>query len=334
MTHLSNRSLALWHRFSDRVAAAWTKLIDGVAGRWYWLTDRLAARSTRVRDPWHRFSDRVAAGWTRFADRVADRWYRLTDLVAAGWTRFADRVADRWYRLTDLVAAGRTRLSIRISERDGFPFRGPVLVVGTLCVLLAISAIVLIRPGLDSPSPGDTATDTPGTDTPGASVASNEDPARRGLSATNNQLPEYDVHVNEGGGYLFSYPGTWEIASAGNNARLVSPDGDVVMTFLMAPPGSLEEASDRVLGNVTGSYSGVELVAGDVERTPQGLRSFVVGGDALNATGTSVRFLVITIQGPEENWAITVRFSPSADPLETLPAIQEIVSSFRISQAE
>ncbi len=204
--------------------------------------------------------------------------------------------------------------------------------VGTLCVLLAISAIALIRPGLDSPAPRGTVTDTPGTD--GTSVASNEDPARRGLSATNDQLPEYDVHVNEGGGYLFSYPGAWEIESAGDNARLVSPDGDVVMTFRIAPPGSLEEASDRVLGNATRSYSGVELVAGEVERTPQGLRSLVVGGDALNATGTSVRFLVITIQGPEENRAITVRFSPSADPLETLPAIQEIVSSFRISQAE
>ncbi len=140
--------------------------------------------------------------------------------------------------------------------------------------------------------------------------------------------------MNEGGGYLFSYPDTWEIASGGDSARLVNPDGDVVITFRMAPSGSLEEASDRVLGNATSSYSGVELVAGEVERTPQGLRSFVVGGDALNATGTPVRFLVITIQGPEENRAITVRFSPSADPLEALPAIREIVSSFRVSQAE
>lgn len=329
LTHLSNRSLDRWQRFSDR----------------------LADRRARMADHWHRFSDRVAAAWTRLTDRVLDRSYqisdrvsarrtrpthgvrdrrhRFSDRVVAAWTRLTDGVLDRWYRFSDRVATGRLRLTHRMSGSDGIPFRSPALVVVTLCVLLAISAIALIRPGPDTPVPRDTATDTLGTP-----AAVDEDPTRRGLSAPGDQLPGYEVHVNEGGGYLFSYPGTWEIASAGDSARLVSPDGDVVMTFRTAPSGSLEEASDRVLRNATGSYSGVELVASEVERTPQGLRSFVVGGDALNATGTPVRFLVITIQGPEENRAITVRFSPSADPLEALPAIREIVSSFRISQAE
>jgi hypothetical protein len=252
------------------------------------------------------------------------------DHLAQGLTHLSNRSLDRWYRFSDRVAAGRRRLAVRISE-DDIPFRGPVLVVVTLCVLLAIFAIALVRPGPDTPVPRETTTDTRG-----ARVASNQDATRPGLSATNDQLPGYEVHVNEGGGYLFSYPSTWGIASAGDStrARLVSPDGDVVMTFQTAPSGPLEEASDRVLGSATRSYSGVELVAGEVERTAQGLRSFVVGGDALDATGTPVRFLLITIQGPEENRAITVRFSPSADPLDVLPAIREIVSSFRISQAE
>jgi hypothetical protein len=297
LTHLSTRSLDRWHRFSDP----------------------LAHRRARKAEHWHRFSDRIAAAWTRLTDGVLDRWYRFSDRIAAARTRLADSVLDRWYRFSDRVAAAWTRLADRIYA----------LVVLTLCILLAISAIALIRAGPDTPVPRDTATDTPE-----APVAGGEDPTRRGLSETNDQLPGYDVHVNEGGGYLFSYPDSWEIASAGDSARLVSPDDDVVITFRMAPSGSLEEASDRVLRNATSAYSGVELVAGEVERTPQGLRSFVVGGDALNATGTPVRFLVITIQGPGENRAITVRFSPSADPLEALPAIREIVSSFRISQGE
>jgi len=251
------------------------------------------------------------------------------DHLAQELTHVPNRALHRSYRFSDRVAARRERLAVRISE-DDIPFRGPVLVVLTLCVLSAVFAIALIRPDRDTPVPRDTATDTRGT-----GIASNQDPTRPGPSATTERLPGYDVHMSEGGDYLFSYPGTWEIASAGDSpqARLVSPDGDVVMTFDSAPSGSLEEASDRVLENATRSYSSVELVEGEVERTPQGLRSFVVGGDAIDASGTPVRFLVITIEGPEENRAITVRFSRSADPLDALPAIREIVSSFRISQA-
>ena len=142
------------------------------------------------------------------------------------------------------------------------------------------------------------------------------------------------MHLNEGGGYLFSYPDTWELTSAGDEASLSSPDDEVIMTFGTGPSGSLEEASDRILKDITSSYTDVKLVAGQIERTPQGFRSVVAGGDALDASGAQIRFLVITIEGPDENRAITVRFSRSADPLGALPAIQEIISSFRVSQAQ
>jgi hypothetical protein len=293
------------------------------------LLDRLAHELTHLSNRslhrWHRFTDRLADGRAR----MASSWVLFFHRAAAGRRRLADRSLDRWYRFSDRVAARRTRLADRISERDGIPFRWPILVGVALCALLAISAIVLIRAGRDTPVSDDASVDTPRN-----AVASIEDPMRRGLSPKNDDVPGYEVHLNEGGGYLFSYPDTWEIASAGDEARLFSPDDEVVMTFGTGPSGSLEVAADRVLENATSSYADVELVAGQIERTPQGFRSVVAGGDALDATGARVRFLVITIQAPDENRAITVRFSPSADPLEALPAIQEIISSFRVSQVQ
>ena len=95
-----------------------------------------------------------------------------------------------------------------------------------------------------------------------------------------------------------------------------------MMVFGVAPPGPLEEASVRVVESLTDTYRNAKLVTGGIERTPGGIRFLMVGGRAAHATGAPVRFLVITIQGPDENRAITVRFSAHSDPLEALPAIR------------
>jgi hypothetical protein len=272
----------------------------------------------------------VSAGWERLADGFLDRWYRFSDRVAAGWERLADGFLDRWYGFFDRVAAGRARLTDRLSRRHGMRSRTRILVGVTLCALLALPVIALIRAGRDTSVPSNTAS----ADTHGGPAVGIEEPARQGLSASNDRLPGFDVHVNEQAGYLFSYPDSWDISSSGATARLVSPDGNVVMTFGMAPLGSLEEASDQAVAKATSSFVDVELVAGEVSRTLQGLRSLVVGGNAIDATGASVQFLVIAIQGPDENRAITVRFSADADPLDALPVIKQIVASFRTSAAE
>jgi hypothetical protein len=306
LTHLSHRSLRRWHRFTYRLA-------DGRARR---------------ADNWIRFSHRVRTGWRRLAQAYRDQWYRLSDRVAAGGRKRADPFRFLWGRFSDRVVAGRSRFADWRYELDnGWGFH-PIL-GGILGGVVVISALVLIRTGSDTAVSGDASVAPPRT-----AVASTTEPVRRGLHVENDGVPGYEVHVNEGGGYLFSYPDTWEITSTGDRTRLISPDDEVIITFGTGPSGSLEETSDRVLENVTRSYSAVELVAPEIERTPQGFRSVVAGGDALEATGARVRFLSITIQGPDENRAIIVRFAPSADPIEALPAIQEIVSSFRISQVQ
>jgi hypothetical protein len=169
---------------------------------------------------------------------------------------------------------------------------------------------------------------------PGPTIpARSNQPSGIPSSLPGSSVPGVSVHVDDQAGYLFSYPDSWELSRSGETAELVSPDGDVVMSFGTAPSGPLHAASDRVLEDLTGAYADVELVADNAERTTQGQRAFVVGATATDPNGALVRFLAITIRGLEQNRAITVNFSADSDPLEALPAIREIVASFRVSEA-
>jgi hypothetical protein len=106
------------------------------------------------------------------------------------------------------------------------------------------------------------------------------------------------------------------------------------MSFGVAPSGSLRETSDRVVGDLTARYTDVRLLSERFERTEQGQPSMLIGGTASDATGSPIRFLVITIRGEDRNWAISVHYATGADPVVSLPAIEEIVGSFRTSRMD
>jgi len=318
---LSDSFLVRWDRLTDGIAAGREKLADRFLARWHRLTDGIAAGREKLADRflarWHRLTDGIAAGREKLADRFLARWHR----IAAGREGLADRFLVRWYRLTDRIAVGRERLADGWSRR-GVASRTAILVT-VLSALLAVPVIALIRAGRDTP--------VPSSGTPATPAASPEIRAGRDTSAAEDQLPGFGVHVNEQAGYLFSYPDAWTLSHSGETTRLLSPKGDIVMTFGLAPSRALEPASDRVVAKVASSYSDVELVTGEVERTPQGQPSLVVGGRATDASGAAVRFLVITIRGTDQTRAITVRFAAGSDPLDSLPVIREIVASFRTS---
>ena len=84
---------------------------------------------------------------------------------------------------------------------------------------------------------------------------------------------------------------------------------------------------------VASPYAAVEMDRSPVQRTPQGFPSVVVGGHGTGPGDAIARFMVITIQGPGGNQAIIVNFSPDAQPLAALPALREIIASYRISTA-
>lgn len=328
--HFAQRFLGRRRRRSDREDAGWRGLADRSTELWDRLADRVAIRRERI-------ADGLARGWYRFSDPFVARRERVADGLALHWDRFADRVAlrreriveglvERWYRLRDLGPHRWGNVAHGLSTWHGPPRQRAILSTIFVCAVLALPAVALITAVTDSDRGSSRST----TDPRAAPVQGIDEPRRQGLSA-GDRFPGVNVHVNEGAGYLFSYPDSWEIATVHDTTRLVGLDGDVAMTFAAAPSGSLDVASDRVVGDVTSVYSDVELVASERNQTPQGLRSLVTGGEAVDASGASVRFLIITIEGHGRNRAITIRFAPEANPLDALTAIQEIVASYRIS---
>jgi hypothetical protein len=208
-----------------------------------------------------------------------------------------------------------------------------------LAALSLWSAMILIREAI-----GDT---PPDEREPGSSVRSQAEtgtgvdleefatiPPLPARSPSESQPPStVEIRENDAAGFLFSYPAEWELDTEPGMDRLTNPSHDVVMMFEVAPAGTLRSASDRVVEEVTKRYSDIELDTSTVERTPQGLPSQVVGGRGVDTQGATARFVIITIHGRDGNRAITVHFSPGAQPLQALPVIREVIASYRISTA-
>jgi hypothetical protein len=271
--------------------------------------DRLAERVERRRD-------RLTVRWEKLtrqrrreglALRVRHRWYLLTErvepvveLLLIRWYRFVFRVASHWVRT--VAAAG-------------------------LSVALAVAVIALLPLGVAAPDPtDDRRTDQPST--PAPSIIPSSPPG-----ATPSVVPPSDLstYTNALSGYLFSYPSDWDVSISGTATILKDPEGRIAISFDGARNGSLQQASDQVLGQLANTYGSPQTIATEVNRTSQGYPSIAVGGIARDEIGAQIRFLAITIRGPDENRAILVRFPANTAP-EELDALLGIVDSFQITR--
>lgn len=277
-----------------------------------WLAHRLA----RLADRMERRRDRLAVRWDKIARqrrreglafRVRHRWYLLTEqveplieLLMIRWYRFVFRVAARWERA--------------------------VLAVG-LSAALAVAVIALLPLGAAAPDLTD-ASQTP-SPSPVPSTGPSSEPETLPSPDPSTGLSTYTDSVS---GYVFSYPNDWDVSTSGTVTVLSDPEGQIEISFEEASAGSLQEASDRILEELTNTYGSPETIATEVNRTPQGFRSIAVGGISRDAAGAQIRFLSITIRGPNENRAIVVRFPSETDPLD-LDALLGVVDSFRIAPA-
>jgi hypothetical protein len=296
------------------------------------IVDRQAEFSDRFRMRWYRFTDgvRIPRRGSSSADPFRVRWYRFTDglRIPRRGSSSADPFRVRWYRFTDGIPRERARLAHRSNGRMGHGVLSgtQTLLAALLSVMLVVAVVTLIRAAGGETQRASTKVASSGhTEAAPPAIAA---PAGQGVSDSGNRPSGLEVYVNAQAGYTFSFPDSWELSRSEGTSRLASSDGGVVMVFGVAPPGPLEEASGRVVESLTDTYPNAKLVSGGIERTPGGIRFLTVGGKAAHATGAPVRFLAITIQGPDENRAITVRFSAHSDPLETLPTIRRIIASY------
>jgi hypothetical protein len=278
----------------------------------------------------------------RRRERLAVRSERLTRGVETRRWGLTFRLRRRWFLLVDRVELGIELLQVRWYRRishvpellarrgHGSASRRGALVAAGISVALAVTAIaVLPLDTLDSDAPArpDASPTDPSPDPQPSPMPSG------GPDMFPSVAPSLDLstYTNEQAGYLFSYPGDWRVSASPTATVLSDPKGQVVVSFDGAPSGSLQEASDGVLEQLTNAYVSPKVIATDYGSTPQEYPSIVVGGTATDASGASIRFLVVTIEGPEENRALSVCFPADTDPAD-LGAVLAVIGSFRFDR--
>jgi hypothetical protein len=280
--------------------------------RIYRLTDRLEQRRDRLADRREHLMKNGHRGglWTRLRHRLlagSERLELLEELLLIRWNRFLLHLSTRWERI------------------PGPASRGGAVVTAGVSLTLAIAMVVMLP--LEDPARIDSGP-APIVQPRGTGLdigATREAPAPSTAAVT------WEAYANGDLGYRFSYPSDWTI-EVSSRATVLSDTADrVVVTFLRAPSGRLATASDQLLEQITAPFSGSATVATETTRTEQGYPSRSVGGTARDAVGTSIRFVVITIGGPDGNHAIVVRF-----PIETeeadLNTVLQIIGSFRLDR--
>ncbi|MCD6022890.1 MAG: hypothetical protein K0R20_2600 [Actinomycetia bacterium] len=287
--------------------------------RIYRLTDRLEQRRDRLADRWEHLMKNGHRGglWTRFRRWLlagSERLELLDELLLIRWNRFLLRLSARWERLPGPASRG-----------------GAAAVAGVSLTLAAFAMVVMLPLGnaarIDSGStpivlaPGTEADIAPTREAPAPSTGAVPPPSTEAVT--------WEGYANPDLGYRFSYPSDWGIDMSSGDTVLSDPVDQVVVTFLRAPPGRLAAASDQLLERITETFTGVDTLVPETTRTEQGYPSRSVGGTARDAVGTSIRFVVITIGGPDGNRAIVVRFPADPDP-DDLDAIVQVIASFRL----
>jgi hypothetical protein len=286
--------------------------------------------------------DRLAHRMQRRRERLAVRSERLTRGVETRRWGLTFRLRRRWFLLVDRVELGIELLQVRWYRRishvpellarrgHGSASRRGALVAAGISVALAVTAIAVLpldRLDSDAPARPDASPTDPSPD-PQPSPMPSGGP---GMFPSVAPSPDLSTYTNEQAGYLFSYPDDWEVSASPTATVLSDPEGQVVVSFDGAPSGSLQEASDGVLEQLTNAYVSPKVIATDYSSTPQEYPSIVVGGTATDASGASIRFLVVTIEGPEENRALSIRFPADTDPAD-LGAVLAVVGSFRFDR--
>jgi hypothetical protein len=224
-------------------------------------------------------------------------------------------------------AGGAARRTGEAARRRARWFSAAATVLATALVAAALVAAVIATVGGTAERAAPSQAVVPSAvPSPGFSVVPSP-------SVSDDQLPGVHVHVNDEAGYLFSYPDGWKLTRSGTSTTLVDPKDEVQMAFATAPSAPLEETNRRVLDGLTSPYRDVNVVTRDSQLTEQGQSSLVLGGTAVDEAGSTIRFLVVTIEGERRNWAITVRYEPHADVTDSITAIEEIVGSFRTSES-
>ena len=323
----------------DRIVGRWDRFAEAVSARWFRSLDRIVGRRDR-------FAEAVSVGWERVTWRdharrrhhgeSERRWFGLVDRIVDLRDRFTESFFAGWERLTNRQRSRRVRTarSGERSHRRGAEWIVVMALTG-IVGLASLATLSALRgaggersaPNADLSRGGSsgTAVDRPG----GVGAAPEEQPPASDEPGT--RLGAFRTYRDERTGYRFSYPSGWEVSVSEGITRLADAAGEVVISFRTAPSGSIHDFSERLVGILASRYAPLDLVARDDAETPRGEPSLVLGGRATDTDGSPINFMIVAIEGPDRNRAVTVRVSADVDLLDVSSLVRRIAGSFTIS---
>ena len=139
-------------------------------------------------------------------------------------------------------------------------------------------------------------------------------------------------YLNPEGSFTFRAPDGWFLESSGPTTELSSPDRTVSISMTTAPDGAIGDASESVVHDLADAWREAEIEPAQT-RNVGALPAISVSGTATDVTGEPIRFLSVVVDSGEHNHAISVAVPRTWDPVSFMPAIEELLSSFKPLEA-
>ncbi len=151
-------------------------------------------------------------------------------------------------------------------------------------------------------------------------------PAKAAPAVTTHTL------VNRSGGYSVQVPAGMQATRSGTSTHIRDKGRTLAVTITPTPRGTPASNNTSVLRTMVSTYRSVRLTANE-QRRIDGRAALASYGQAVTKKGVALRFLLITITGKSQNFAISTFAAANSDPQKVLPIIRAIANGFHVLPA-
>lgn len=131
------------------------------------------------------------------------------------------------------------------------------------------------------------------------------------------------------GGYTVSVPQGLTGRRVGRSAYLTNAGHSVVVVIGPSQAGSLAKTNSAIIAAMKHSYRNV-VVTGHQSESVHGRAALATSGSALNAHGSQLRFVQLTVAAKPRNFTIATYAGAGTNPRWVLPRVDLVINSFRV----
>lgn len=208
---------------------------------------------------------------------------------------------------------------------------GTLVVVGVSALLLAaVLGYVTFRDGLGSaaeqPAAGTPWPAPPSEADPGDPDPDESEPGEPGPSASEVETTRV---VSRKGGFSLAAPTVLEVTKEGRTVQLTAEDQSLVVNVGPGEAGSLRKADRLFVDTLRTTYRRVRLSGSEAMQVDD-LPALTTAGQATNANGVRIRFVVLTVRAKPGNYTIAAYAARDSDPSVVLPLVNAVANGFEV----